>query len=174
MTPLAGPGVVLPLAALAVALLMVATWAEGVRRKDISIVDPIWGPAFVLVALVGALAGAGDPARRWLLLALTAAWGLRLGIHLGRRKLGDPEEDRRYTVMRAKHEHFNLWALVMVFGTQGLLVLSVASATGPVDMRSSSSRAEGRAPDQRLTIRKRSRLTLATLPPASFEVAAST
>ena len=126
MTPLAGPGIVLPLAGLAVALLMAATWAEGVRRQDISIVDPIWGPAFVLVALVGAGAGGGDPVRRWLLLALTAAWGLRLGIHLGRRKLADPEEDRRYKVMRDKHEHFNLWALVMVFGTQGLLVLIVS------------------------------------------------
>jgi steroid 5-alpha reductase family enzyme len=121
-----GPGIVLPLAALAVAVLMVATWAEGVRRHDISIVDPIWGPAFVVVALVGAVAGGGDPARRWLLLGLTAAWGLRLGWHLGRRKLGDPEEDRRYTVMRDKHQHFNAWALVMVFGTQGLLVLIVS------------------------------------------------
>ena len=65
-TRVSGPGIVLPLAAAAVAALMVATWAEGVRRKDISIVDPVWGPAFVLVALVGAVAGGGDPARRWL------------------------------------------------------------------------------------------------------------
>ena len=34
--------------------------------------------------------------------------------------------------------------------------------------------AAGRLPDQRLTIRKRSRLTLATLPAASFDVAEST
>jgi len=136
-----GPGIVLPLAALAVAALMVAAWAEGVRRHDVSIVDPIWGPAFVLVALVGAVAGGGDPARRWLLLALTATWGLRLGWHLTRRKLHDPEEDRRYKVMRDRHEHFNLWALVMVFGVQGLLVLIVslplqvgANVDGGVDL----------------------------------------
>ena len=61
---MSGPGIVLPLAALAVALLMVATWAEGVRRKDISIVDPVWGPAFVLVARWALVAGGGDPARR--------------------------------------------------------------------------------------------------------------
>ncbi|HYI36372.1 MAG TPA: DUF1295 domain-containing protein [Thermoleophilaceae bacterium] len=123
---MSGPGIVLPLAAVAVAVLMVATWAEGVRRRDISIVDPVWGPAFVLVALAGALAGGGDPARRWLLLALTAAWGLRLGVHLGRRKLGDPHEDRRYAAMRERHRNFNLWSLIMVFGTQGLLVLVVS------------------------------------------------
>ena len=116
----------LPLAAVAVGVLMVLTWAAGIRRGDISIVDPIWGPAFVLVALTGALAGDGAPARRWLLLALTASWGLRLGIHLGRRKLGDPEEDRRYAAMREKHEHFAAWSLVAVFGTQGLLVLVVS------------------------------------------------
>lgn len=123
---LAGPGLVLPLAVVVTAVLMLAVWAEGVRRGDISIVDPIWGPAFVLVALAGAIAGDGDPARRWLLAALTAVWGLRLGIYLGRRKLGDPEEDRRYAVMRDKHGHFNLWSLVWVFGTQGLLVLIVS------------------------------------------------
>ncbi len=123
---MSGPGIVLPLAALTVTVLMVATWAEGIRRRDISIVDPVWGPAFVLVALVGAVAGGGDPGRRWLLAGLTAAWGLRLGWHLIRRKLGDPEEDRRYRVMRDRHERFDLWALVMVFGVQGVLVLIVS------------------------------------------------
>jgi steroid 5-alpha reductase family enzyme len=128
VTPLAlaGPGPILPLAAAVTAGLMLATWADATRRGDVSIVDPVWGPAFVLVALVGAIAGEGDPGRRWLLLALTAAWGLRLGMHLGRRKLGDPEEDRRYAAMREQHEHFVAWSLVWVFGTQGLLVVIVS------------------------------------------------
>jgi steroid 5-alpha reductase family enzyme len=38
----------------------------------------------------------GDPGRRWLVAGLTAAWGLRLGWYLARRKLTDREEDRRY------------------------------------------------------------------------------
>ena len=45
MTPLsavlAGPGHVLPLAAAAVAALMLATWALSVRLRDASIVDPV-------------------------------------------------------------------------------------------------------------------------------------
>src|SRR5688572_2523995 len=90
-------------AAAATAALMLATWALSVRLRDASIVDPVWGPAFVVVALVAALAGDGDPARRVLLLALTAAWGLRLGWHLTRRKLAEPEEDRRYAAMRERH-----------------------------------------------------------------------
>ena len=106
---------------------MLAVWAESVRRRDASIVDVFWGPAFVLVALVGALAGDGDRARRWLLLGLTAAWGLRLAVHLGRRKLGDPREDRRYAKLREREgTRFARWSLLWVFGLQGLLVLVVS------------------------------------------------
>jgi len=126
-TFIAGPGSVLALSAAAVAVLMVAVWALSIRLRDVSIVDPVWGPAFVVVALVAALAGSGDAARRWLLLAMTAAWGLRLGLHLARRKLGEREEDRRYAVMRErKGDAFTLWSLWAIFGVQGLLVLIVS------------------------------------------------
>jgi steroid 5-alpha reductase family enzyme len=124
---IAGPGGVLAYAAAAVAVLMLVLWAVSLRLKDVSIVDPAWGPAFVLVALVAALAGDGNAGRRLLLLVLTAAWGLRLGIHLLRRKLGEPEEDRRYVKMRErKGDAFVLWSLYAVFGVQGLLVLIVS------------------------------------------------
>jgi steroid 5-alpha reductase family enzyme len=124
---IAGPGGVLAYAAAAVAVLMLVLWAVSLRLKDVTIVDPAWGPAFVLVALVAALAGDGNAGRRLLLLVLTAAWGLRLGIHLLRRKLGEPEEDRRYVKMRErKGDAFVLWSLYAVFGVQGLLVLIVS------------------------------------------------
>ena len=106
---------------------MLAVWAESLRRRDASIVDLVWGPAFVLVALVGALAGDGDPARRWLLLGLTAAWGVRLAIHLARRKRAEPAEDRRYARMRERRgSSFALWSVIWIFGLQGLLVLVVS------------------------------------------------
>jgi steroid 5-alpha reductase family enzyme len=118
---------VLAYVAIAVAALMLALWLLSIRLRDVSIVDPVWGPMFVVVALVAALAGDGSAGRRWLLVGLTAAWGLRLGIHLIRRKLGDREEDRRYARMReAKGERFILWSLVAIFGLQGLLVLVVS------------------------------------------------
>ena len=122
------PGSVTVYAAVAVAVLMVGLWLMSIRLRDVSIVDPAWGPAFVLVALVAALAGSGSgDARRWLLFALTAAWGIRLGTHLVRRKLGDPEEDRRYAVMRERRgSSFVPWSLVAIFGLQGLLVLIVS------------------------------------------------
>jgi steroid 5-alpha reductase family enzyme len=106
---------------------MLVVWVESVRRGDVSIVDVFWGPAFVLVALVGALVADGDLARRWLLLGLTAAWGLRLAFHLGRRKLAEPGEDRRYAKLREREgARFARWSLVWVFGLQGLLVLIVS------------------------------------------------
>ena len=79
---------------------MLVTWVRERPAPRRSIVDVVWGPAFALVALVGALAGDGDPARRWLLFGLTAAWGLRLALHLANRKRKDPAEDRRYARLR--------------------------------------------------------------------------
>src|SRR5437868_5626327 len=101
------------IAALAVAALMLAVWAESVRRRDASIVDPVWGPAFVVVAAVAALTGAGGADVRFLLAGLTAMWGIRLGWHLVRRKLAEPEEDRRYAAMRERRgDSFAAWSLV--------------------------------------------------------------
>lgn len=124
---IAGPGQVLPIAAIAVAALILATWVVSLKLRDASVIDPVWGPAFAVVALIGALAGGGDPARRWLLLALTATWGLRLGVHLTRRKLAEPEEDRRYGAMRSAHaQNFALWSLYAVYALQGALILVVS------------------------------------------------
>jgi steroid 5-alpha reductase family enzyme len=114
-------------------ILFVGLWALSLRLSDVSIVDPVWGPAFVVVALVclvagNALAGPGGAARRWLLLGLTAVWGLRLGGYLLVRKRGDPTEDRRYAAMRERRSEgaFALYSLVVVFGLQALLVLIVS------------------------------------------------
>ena len=124
-TAFAAPGAITGDAAIAVAALMVGLWVVSIAIKDVSIVDPAWGPAFVLVALVAAIAG--DGRARWLLFALVAAWGLRLGWHLTRRKLAEPGEDRRYVVMREREgDRFVVWSLAMIFGLQGLLVLVVS------------------------------------------------
>jgi steroid 5-alpha reductase family enzyme len=126
-TVFAAPGTATGYAAIAVAVLMLALWLASIALRDVSIVDPSWGPAFVLVAAVAAVAGGGCLGRRWLLLAMTAVWGLRLGTHLLLRKLRDPAEDRRYAAMRERRgASFIPWSLVMVFGLQGLLVLIVS------------------------------------------------
>lgn len=117
----------LPIAAAGVGALIFATWLVSLRLRDASIIDPVWGPAFVLVALIAALDGSGSESRRWLLFGLTAFWGLRLGVHLARRKLAERAEDRRYGAMRALHpDNFASWSLSHVYLVQGVLVLIIS------------------------------------------------
>jgi steroid 5-alpha reductase family enzyme len=123
----AGPGGVLPLTCAAVALVILGTWALSLRLRDASVIDPVWGPAFAIVAIIAAVDGSGDPGRRWLLLALMLVWGLRLGFHLTRRKLHEREEDRRYRAMREAHpQSFAIWSLGWVYLLQGVLVVVIS------------------------------------------------
>jgi steroid 5-alpha reductase family enzyme len=122
-----GPGNVLPLACAAVAVVILATWVLSLVLRDASVIDPVWGPAFVVVAAVAALGGNGAASRRWLLLALVAVWGLRLGIHLTSRKLRERDEDRRYRALRDAHpSNFATWSLVHVYLVQGVLVVIIS------------------------------------------------
>ncbi len=169
---LAGPGDVLPLAAAAVGLLMFALWAVSLRIKDVSIVDPAWGPAFVVVAVVAFLAGDGDEGRRGLLLALTGAWGLRLGVHLLRRKLGEiGEEDKRYAQMRARRGEgsFACYSLGVIFGFQALLGSSCrsrsrSSRTAPPASRCSCSRVSYSGPSGSTSRPSATRSSIASRP----------
>jgi steroid 5-alpha reductase family enzyme len=128
---------VMGLAAGALALMMLATWALSLRLRDASIVDVAWGLAFVLVAWIAVAAGDGDGTRRVLVALLTTVWGLRLAGYIGRRKLRHPGEDPRYGEWRQRHgERFWIVSLVTVFALQGALVWVVslplqAAATQP-------------------------------------------
>lgn len=106
-------------------LLSTSLWGVSVRRRDASIIDPFWAPAFFVVALVGLALGSGPIARRTLVLVLVAAWAVRLGWHLFRRNQREGE-DRRYQAMRATHgAHFWWRSLFTVFWFQSALVIVV-------------------------------------------------
>jgi steroid 5-alpha reductase family enzyme len=85
--------------------LLTASWAVAVRIGRHAIVDVVWGSGFVVVAAVSVLLArlrdAGDPGRGWLVLALTAVWGLRLAWHIRRRNAGKGE-DPRYADIAAR------------------------------------------------------------------------
>ncbi len=120
---------------LAVVVAAVVLWGVSLWRRDASVADPAWGPGFVLVAAVSALAAGSVGPRGWLALVLVSAWGLRLGWHLLRRNLAHGE-DPRYVAMRAAHgERFRWVSLFTVFLLQGALLWTVslpvqASAAG--------------------------------------------
>lgn len=99
---------------------------KGVHR----IVDVAWGVAFAAVAVAtyaaSAGTGHGDGTRRLLLTLLTAVWGLRLAVHIGRRGAGHGE-DPRYAEMLAKAPgNPSLYALRMVYLLQAALVWLVS------------------------------------------------
>ncbi len=134
---------VLPAAAAAVALLMFATWLLSLARTDASLVDIVWGSAFVLVAAVVVLVGDGAEVRRALLFAMVAIWGLRLSTYLAWRNLGHGE-DYRYQAMRKKYgDRFPLVSLVVVFGLQAVLVFVVSL---PVQLAATAAQPAGLGP----------------------------
>ncbi|HET7386603.1 MAG TPA: DUF1295 domain-containing protein [Nocardioidaceae bacterium] len=96
-------GTALPWTVLTVLVVLGATFAVAVRLGKHAVVDVAWGLGFVAVAIASYLLGAerGDPARRVLVLVLTAVWGLRLAAHIGRRNRGHGE-DSRYQALLAK------------------------------------------------------------------------
>jgi steroid 5-alpha reductase family enzyme len=114
-------------AAIAIVVLMLATWVVSVVIKNASIVDIVWGLGFVMVAWVVRLrVDDGLAARQNLLVAMTTIWGLRLGGYLFWRNHGKGE-DYRYRAMR-KHwgPRFTFISLGTVFGLQGVLMFIVS------------------------------------------------
>ena len=111
------------LAATALAMLVTAIVAR--RTGRFAVVDVTWGLTLALTsvvsAVVGTVVGGGDW-RRWLLLALVSAWGLRLAWHVHRRNAG--QEDRRYAEMLEGRSFAT--AVVKVFVVQGAAVWLVS------------------------------------------------
>jgi len=110
------------LAALAVMLGAAAlTWLVSVARRNVTVVDTLWGLLFVIAALayVGSVPVPGP--RAGLVVGLVATWGIRLAAYLAWRNRGH-EEDRRYQEIRRRNEPgFALKSLYLVFGFQALL-----------------------------------------------------
>jgi steroid 5-alpha reductase family enzyme len=114
-------------AALAVAVLMLATWLLSLPLRDVSIVDVAWGLGFVAAGWAALATSGGDGPRPALAVILVTAWGLRLAGHIGLRKARHPGEDPRYAAWREKRpDTFWIYSLVAVFGLQGVLIWVVS------------------------------------------------
>jgi steroid 5-alpha reductase family enzyme len=102
-------------------------WLVSLVRRDVSIVDIFWGPGFLLAAALAWWHGGRSSAWHLLLLAMVAAWALRLALHIAWRGRGHGE-DRRYAAMREKHgPRFRWLSLFTVFLLQGTLVTLLAA-----------------------------------------------
>ncbi len=104
-------------------------WPVSLWRRDSSIVDFWWGPGFAAMALA-LWWQAGRPADGYTLAMLVPllVWGVRLGVHLGLRRLREGHEDPRYQELRARFAPGWWWkSLLVVFLLQGVLQAAVAS-----------------------------------------------
>lgn len=104
-------------------------WALAVEIDDVSFVDAFWGAGMALLAFTSWYQLALPGALANLLLAMTVAWGLRLGVYLFRRWRREGR-DRRYERMLAKDRakgRFALAALTRVFFGQSVLMFLVSS-----------------------------------------------
>lgn len=113
----------------AVLVVLAATFVVAKIAGKHSVIDTTWGLLFATVAIVVFVrsSGSGDDMRRWLLLALPVLWGLRLAQHIGRRTIGKPEDPRYEQLLAKAKGNPDLYALRMVYLTQGVLAFVIAS-----------------------------------------------
>ncbi len=79
---------------LAVASVMTLLWLLGLRHRNFSYVDLGWTFNFTLLAWLYAWLSDGYLWRELLICGMFTLWSLRLGYHLARRIIGQPEEGR--------------------------------------------------------------------------------
>ena len=111
-------------------VLVLIQWAISVTIDDVSFIDAFWGAGMAILAVASWLHVPGGPgALATLIMAMTAAWGFRLGgyLFLRWRKEG---EDKRYKLILKKDREagrFAQAALTRVWLMQAVLLFAVSS-----------------------------------------------
>jgi steroid 5-alpha reductase family enzyme len=117
-------GSLLPVAG-GILLVLLLTYLVSLAAHKHSVIDTAWGLLYCAAALVSFTlsAGHGNNLRRFLLLAMTLLWGLRLAVHIGRRSIGKGEDPRYEELLKDRGA---LQTVLLVYGLQGLLAYLVS------------------------------------------------
>jgi steroid 5-alpha reductase family enzyme len=91
---IANPWWLLLMGTAVVIAIMFALWRLGIRNRNFSYVDIGWSCNFAVLAGLYAAFAPGFLPRRLLIATMFRAHGLRLGWHLSKRIVGEPEEGR--------------------------------------------------------------------------------
>jgi steroid 5-alpha reductase family enzyme len=134
------PALLLLLGTLLVAAVMFGLWLLGLKKHNFSYVDIGWSVNFALLGVLYAVLAPGDVTRRIVIATMFAAHGLRLGWHLAKRIVGEPEEGRYQQLRKdwGKSGNLNLkflgffefQALLNAFLTLPLLIVSFNRTQG--------------------------------------------
>lgn len=111
---------------LAVTAMMVLGWLVSLYRRNVTIVDTLWGLGFVLIAWLTWFQIDGYTGRPLLLVILTTIWGARLAIYLAWRNHGKGEDPRYALWRRASGNGFWWTSLFKVFLLQALFLWVIA------------------------------------------------
>ncbi len=95
----------------------------AIIKKDNSIVDIGWGFGFVLAVWYTFIMSSFS-AVNLIVVLLVSLWGVRLGLHILRRKWGK-EEDFRYQKWRQNWNNFYLRSFLQIFMLQGALLFII-------------------------------------------------
>jgi len=111
-----------------VVVLLLATFAYAMRTKVHAIMDTVWALGFIVIAAVtwALSAGHGDDARKILVFALTAVWGLRLSGHIYLRNRGQGEDKRYASFLRHSKGSLAAFVLRYVYWAQGWVMWVVS------------------------------------------------
>ncbi len=121
----AGPfGVTLLVTAGALLAMQAVTFAVALKVGRHSVVDTAWGIGIALAAVVSLLASAGhgQPDRRYLLLAVSLIWGLRLAGYVTWRNYGQGEDPRYRDLLSRAKGNRNAYALRSVYLLQAAIL----------------------------------------------------
>lgn len=116
----------------AVTAMMFVGWLISVRRRNVTVVDALWGMGFVMIAWITAAAGGGYTLRALLLALLASLWGVRLSVYMLWRSHGKGEDPRYGSWRREYGDRFWWVSLFNVFLVQALFlwVMSLAMQYG--------------------------------------------
>lgn len=114
---------------LALGLLLLAasaTWVVSLVKRDVGIVDSVWGGLFALAAVSYAWPLERIAPRGALVLTIVALWALRLSVHITWRNWGMGEDYRYREIRRRNEPGFAFKSLYLVFGLQAVLAWVVS------------------------------------------------
>lgn len=117
-------GIILLVTAGTLLVMMAVTFAIALRVGKHSVVDTAWGVGIALTAATAfaVSSGHGQPERRYLLLAASVLWGLRLAGYVGWRNHGQPEDPRYRDLLARARGNRNGYALRKVYLLQALIL----------------------------------------------------